>query len=100
MLELTSYLLPSSYSTTLLCSVSEQILHERLELCEVEGELDVGGGQLSVAQQLLNNPEHVAAVERTAANWLHVIGKSLISLPLIFFDTQRTVLVIKICPSF
>jgi len=81
-------------------AVSEQILLDKIDLGPIEGEVEVGGGTLSGAQQLLNNPDHVAAVERTAANWLHVIGedKAILSLflsvpkveKLVTFDTNAT----------
>ena len=55
-------------------SVSEQILIDTIVLGPVEDGVDTGGGTLSGAQRLTNNPEHLQAVERTALKWLHIIG--------------------------
>ena len=47
---------------------------DRLELCPVEGGLAVSSS-LVAAQLMLKSPDHVAALDRTIATWLHVIGK-------------------------
>ncbi|KAF2364962.1 Dynein heavy chain domain-1 [Trinorchestia longiramus] len=69
-------------------NVSDQILQENTVLGPVEGGLDMKGGALSGAQQLLNNPEHVATVERTARSWLQVIESVLIEMEQLRLETD------------